>query len=191
MTQAVGYGRRVRRHAANVLSLLRMALAPAFASSALAADRGGSAWVTAAIFALVAASDVVDGRVARRYGTASSRGRALDHAADIAFLLVALATYVALGALPWWVPAAVGASFACYAVDARWPPPRPPRWGADRLGHLGGIGNWVLVGVLVGNHSAGLEWLSPGAMLVMSVAVLGYSAAAVAGRLAARSRGAG
>ena len=177
----------VRRHAANLVTLLRVALAPAFVLAVLAAERGASGWIAAVLFAVVAASDAIDGRLARRFGTASSAGRALDHGADIAFLLTAFAVYVRIGALPWWVPVAVAAAFALYVVDARWPPPSPPRWQANRIGHLGGVANWVLVGVLIGNRTVGLGWLPPSLMLLLSTAVPLYSGVAIAGRLAARS----
>jgi hypothetical protein len=176
----------VRRHAANLLSLLRVALAPLFASTVLAAERGGSGWIAALLFAVVVASDAVDGRVARRLGTASTAGRAVDHGADIAFLLIGLATYVAIGAAPWWVPASVSAAFALYLVDWQWPPPRPPYWRADRIGHVGGVANWVLLGVLIGNRTVGLGWLSPPVLLLLETAVPIYSGAAIVGRLAAR-----
>lgn len=178
----------MRHHAANLVTLLRVALAPVFAIAVLGAERGASGWIAAGVFAVVAASDAVDGRLARRLETASSAGRALDHGADIVFLLTALAIYVWIGAAPWWVPAAVAGAFGLYVADARWPPPAPPRWNADRIGHAGGVANWVLVGVLIGNHTVGLAWLPPGALLALEAAVPIYSAAAIAGRLAARRR---
>ena len=176
----------MRRHAANLISLLRVALALPFALAVLAAEHGTSGWIAAALFAVVAASDAVDGPLARRLGTVSRAGRALDHGADIAFLLTALAIYVWIGAAPWWVPAAVIAAFGMYVVDARWPPPTPPRWMADRIGHAGGVANWVVVGVLVGNRTVGLAWVPPPVMLTLCAAVPAYSGAAIAGRLAAR-----
>jgi hypothetical protein len=176
----------VRRHAANALTLLRVALAPALACAVVAADRGATGWWAALLFAVAAGSDAADGHLARRLGTASGAGRAFDHGADILFLLAALGTYAGLGVIPWWVPAAVAASFGLYVVDARWPPPAPPRWRADRVGHLGGIANWVLVGVLVGDRSVGLAWLPPPLVLALCAAVPLYSAAAIGGRLAAR-----
>jgi CDP-diacylglycerol--glycerol-3-phosphate 3-phosphatidyltransferase len=185
-TGAARYGIGVRRHLANVLSLSRVALAPVFAAAVLAAERGGARWTAVVVFALAIASDAVDGPLARRLGTATDGGRAVDHGADIVFLLVAFAAYVAIGALPWWVPAAVLAAFAMYVLDWRWPPPRRPRWRADRLGHLGGVCNWVLLGTLIGNRTAGLGWLPPPLMLLLFAAVPLYSGAAVAGRLAAR-----
>jgi len=176
----------VRRHAANLVTLLRVVLAPLFALAVVAAERGASGWIAAALFAIVAYSDTVDGRIARRFGTASTAGRALDHGADITFLLTALGTYAWIGAAPWWVPVAVAGAFALYAVDWRWPPPRPPRWSADRVGHAGGVANWVLVGVLVGNCTVGLGWLPPAVILALCAAVPVYSGIAIAGRLAAR-----
>lgn len=176
----------VRRHAANAVTLLRPALAPLFAAAVLAAERGAGGWPAAGLFALVAASDALDGPLARRLGTASAAGRTLDHGSDIAFLLIALSTYVCIGAAPWWVPAAVAISFAAYALDARWRPDLRPRFAAQRVGHLGGVANYVLVGVLVGNRSVGLDWLPPALMQALFAAVPLYSGVAIAGRLAAR-----
>ena len=182
----MGYAAGVHRHAANALTLLRIALAPAFACVVVAAERGASGWAAALVFAVVAGSDVVDGRLARRFGTASRAGLAFDHGADILFLLTALGTYAALDAIPWWVPAAVAGSFGCYVLDALRPPPAPPRWGVDRLGHFGGVANWVMVGVLIGNRTVGLGWLPPPVMQALCAVVLLYSVAAIVGRLAAR-----
>jgi len=137
------------------------------------------------VFAAVTASDVVDGRVARRAGTASSAGRVFDHFADIGFLLSALGAYVAVGLAPWWVPTSIAAAFATY-VATTWLAPSPgrARRGA-RIGHLGGIANFVVVGVLVCNHTAGLEWLGSGVLAALFALVPVYSGLAVAASLAA------
>ena len=180
------YAGRVRRHAANLISLSRLILAPVFAYAVMAAERGRSGWFAAAVFVIVIATDTLDGRVARHFGSASSAGRAVDHGADIVFLLTAFATYVSIGAMPWWVPATVLGAFGLYVVDWRWPAARRPLWHADRIGHAGGVANWVLVGVLVGNRTVGLGWLPPWLMLMLFAAVPLYSGIAIAGRLAAR-----
>lgn len=176
----------MRRYAAHAVTLLRPLLAPGFVAAVLAAERGASGWIAALLFAVVAASDWLDGRLARRFASASGLGRAFDHAADIFFLLTALGAYVWIGAAPWWVPAAIALAFAAYALDAGWRPAVRPRWGANRVGHLGGVANYVLVGVLIGNRSVGLEWLPPGVMALLFAAVPLYSGFAIAGRLAAR-----
>ena len=93
--------------------------------------------LAAVLFAVVALSDFVDGRIARRLGAQSAAGRVLDHAADIIFILAAFGLYVGLGIVPWWVPASIAAAFAVYvrrlaaaqrrAAVADRQPPRPPR----------------------------------------------------------------
>jgi CDP-diacylglycerol--glycerol-3-phosphate 3-phosphatidyltransferase len=177
--------------AANALTALRVLLAPAF----VAAVRGAAGaptlgFVAFALFAICAASDVIDGRVARRRGTVSDAGRTFDHVADIIFLVVALSTYATLGIAPWWVPAAVAASFAFYAVDS-WRRRRPhaPSLIGSRLGHAAGVMNYVVVGVLVLDQSAGLQVLPRSVLNGLFWSVPLYSAAAVATRLLpARSR---
>lgn len=175
------------RQAANGITLLRVALTPPFVLAVFAAEDGAPAGRGAALlFAAIAASDIADGRLARRLGTASPVGRVLDHAADIAFLLAAWGAYVAIGAAPWWVPAAIAASFAVYVADSLRRSAARPRLLASRAGHLGGIANYVLIGVLIGNQSIGLEWLPPPVMLALFAAVPVYSGVAIVDRLAAR-----
>ncbi|HXQ23645.1 MAG TPA: CDP-alcohol phosphatidyltransferase family protein [Candidatus Acidoferrales bacterium] len=180
--------RRFGPHAANLLTALRVVLTPVFVAAVLRADvaraDGGLAVVC---FAVVAASDVYDGRVARRWGSASDAGRMFDHLADIGFLLAALSAYARLGIAPWWVPAAVGASFGYYVIDSRWRAPAGvPNLIGSRIGHLGGVSNYVLVGILVCNNTAAAHLLSPATLERLYWLVPLYSAAAVAGRLATR-----
>lgn len=169
--------------AANAVTLLRVALTPLFVWAVWAADDGGSGWPAAILFAAIAASDLLDGRLARRFGSASNTGRLLDHGADIAFLLSAYLAYVAIGAVPWWVPAAIAASFAVYVTDSLRRSGAQPRLLASRAGHVGGVANFVLIGILIGNRSLGLAWLPPAVMLALFAAVPVYSGIAIADRL--------
>ncbi len=176
----------VAAQAANAVTLLRLLLTPLFVLAVFAADDGAGGWPAALLFTLIAASDLLDGHLARRFGTASARGRLLDHAADIVFLLSAYGAYVAIDAVPWWVPAAIAASFAVYIVDSLRRSGTRPRLLASRAGHVGGIANYVLIGVLIGNRSLGLAWLPPAVMLVLFAAVPVYSGLSIADRLRAR-----
>ncbi len=178
---------RLARHAANAVSALRVALTPAFLWCVWRAQRGGSGWAAVGVFAVAAASDFADGRLARRWGAESAVGRALDHGADIAFILAALALYVWLGIAPWWVPASIAAAFAAYVADSlRRSAPRPVLIGS-RIGHLGGICNYVLVGILAVNDTLGLGWLPTSVLRVLFALVLLYSAASIASRAWPRS----
>jgi len=142
-------------------------------------------WTAVAVFASVAASDFFDGRLARRVGTPGLGGRALDHGADILFILSALLSYVALGLAPWWVPASVAVAFVTYALGARSDGER--RLRPSRIGHTGGVLNYILIGVLVCNDTAAL-WLLPNELLTaLFLLVPLYSGAAIVERLRPRA----
>lgn len=171
------------RHAANAVTAMRVALTPAFLWSVLRVESGGSGWLAAAVFAAVALSDFLDGRVARRFGADSAGGRVLDHAADIAFILAALGLYTGLGVVPWWVPASVAAAFAVYVVDSLRRSGAQPSLIGSRIGHVGGVCNYALIGVLVGNDTVGLGWLPPWVMRGLFTLVPMYSVASIITRL--------
>lgn len=127
--------------------------------------------------ALAAAfSDFVDGQVSRRTGTANPLGGWLDSVADIVFVLTALACEALAGAIPLYIPALIGGSFAQYAIDsvlihgASTPV-------ASRLGHLGGVINYVLVIALA--FAPPPRW--PGALLneITPLLAIFYAAAIV------------
>jgi phosphatidylglycerophosphate synthase len=173
-------------HAGDALTLGRLLLTLPF-SWAFAAGVGGSVGAglaAGALFALVAASDYFDGPLARRAGRASDRGRSWDNWADIAFVEGSLITAVAVGLAPWWVPASIAASFGYYVVDS-WRKTREasrPRLVASRLGHWGGVCNYVLVGVLTYNDAAAIHLLGPGFLYLLFALVPIYSGAAIAAR---------
>lgn len=173
---------------ADALTVARLIAAPLFVLCAVrSSDSFIAGWTAGLLFAVAAWSDVVDGRLARRRGTASERGRILDHFADIVFLLSALGTYAYLGIAPWWVPGSIAASFSFYVADSwiRTAPVRPTLIGS-RIGHVGGVANYVLIGVLVFNESAGLHWLPAPVVSALFLLVPIYSGASVVARLVAR-----
>lgn len=85
--------------APNVVSFARIALIPLFA--VLIADRDTTAYGLV-LFALVAASDWVDGYLARRLGQVSDLGKLLDPTADRLAVAAALVALAIRGAFPWW-----------------------------------------------------------------------------------------
>ena len=102
----------------------------------------------AAIAILGAVSDFIDGRIARRLGTASGSGRWLDATADVTFVLAALFCESAAGAIPFYIPILIVLSFSQYMIDSvvlGEPAAGPIK---SRLGHWGGIVNYALVIVL-------------------------------------------
>lgn len=68
----------------NILSMLRMALVPAFVACLLYLPADGKAicLVSAAVFAVTALTDMLDGKIARKYNLVTDFGKFLDPLAD-------------------------------------------------------------------------------------------------------------
>jgi phosphatidylglycerophosphate synthase len=183
--RANGRAGSLRRHGANAVTLLRLVLTPLFLWVVQQAYHGGPCWVAGMLFVVIAASDVLDGLVARAAGSANKRGRLFDHVTDLAFVLSSLLLFVEHGAVPWWVPAAVGASFAVYVVDSWRRSDAAARLDLQgtRIGHAGGIVNYIVIGVLVGNDVCRFRVLGEPAIHALFGIVLLVSAASVLTRL--------
>ena len=92
-------------NAANVLTVLRIVLVPFFAW-ALLADGGHTTTgrlLATALFVVAAATDRLDGWLARRSGQVTDLGKMLDPIADKVLIGTALVLLSWLGDLPWWV----------------------------------------------------------------------------------------
>ena len=87
---------------ANLLTVVRIVLVPAFIGCLLA---GGTAGRLAAlvIFCVASATDLLDGHLARSRGLVTDFGKIADPVADKALTGAALICLSALGELPWWV----------------------------------------------------------------------------------------
>ena len=127
---------------ANALSGIRFALAFIWIGAFAAGSDSRAIFATLAIAATL--SDILDGRLARRLGTASATGRWLDSLADITFILVALTCEAIASAIPFYIPLLIATSFTQYAFDSV----LVHREGVpvrSRLGHWGGVINYALV----------------------------------------------
>jgi len=83
----------------NLLSFLRIALIPLFVALIVDEDTTLAGIV---LFAAVAATDWVDGFVARRLGQVSELGKVLDPTADRLAIAAGLIALAIRGAFPWW-----------------------------------------------------------------------------------------
>ena len=92
------------RNVANALTVLRLVLVPLFVVLLLAGGTGGRI-AAFAVFLVASATDVLDGRIARRRGLITDFGKIADPIADKALTGAALVTLSAQGELPWWVTA--------------------------------------------------------------------------------------
>jgi CDP-diacylglycerol--glycerol-3-phosphate 3-phosphatidyltransferase/cardiolipin synthase len=94
---------------ANLVTVLRIAVVPFFAWALLTDGGDDGTWrlVATGIFALAAATDRLDGYLARRLGLVTDLGKLLDPIADKALIGTALVGLSLLGDLSWWVTAAI------------------------------------------------------------------------------------
>lgn len=99
---AAGFGPSALATPANAITVARLLATPFVFAAVLA---GAPSWWTLVLWILVAASDGVDGWLARRQGSTRS-GAFLDPLSDKVLVLAAMAALVARS-LFWWVPVAL------------------------------------------------------------------------------------
>ncbi|GIW41009.1 MAG: hypothetical protein KatS3mg076_1586 [Candidatus Binatia bacterium] len=146
---------------ADFLTGLRALLAPAYAWAFLRAlEDARWGWTALGLYGLACLTDVLDGPLARRRGQVRPRGAFFDAGADILFVTCALGAAWYAGIAPWWVPGSVLGAFVFFVLHSRWlATPDTPRLVPSRLGHWGGVANYVLVGVLAVEEACGLHLL--------------------------------
>jgi len=90
---------------ANLLTMLRLLLVPAFVMLMLADGGYDPAWRSFAwaAFAIAMITDLFDGHLARTYDLVTDFGKIADPIADKAIMGAALVCLSVLGDLPWWV----------------------------------------------------------------------------------------
>lgn len=88
----------------NALTVARLVAVPVFVVllAADGGDEGALRWWAVAVFMVAAATDYLDGYLARRWGVVSAFGKLADPIADKALVLGALAMLVAIDSVPWW-----------------------------------------------------------------------------------------
>jgi phosphatidylglycerophosphate synthase len=146
---------------ADALTLLRLVLAPVLAV-AIAHEAPVAA---SAVFFAAVATDMADGRLARRAGRVSPWGGLFDHAVDAIFCTVGTAALARAGALPAALPPLIAVAFLQYALDSRLLAARGLRPSA--LGRANGIAYYAIVAVPVVRDALGLA--GPGATAVQAL----------------------
>lgn len=140
------------RTRANGLTAVRLLLAPCLAMALLE----GSAVLAHVLFWVAVATDLADGRVARRFGEVSTFGGLFDHATDATFVATGLFAVASSGQVPMLLPPLVLAAFLQYTFDSR--ALRGQALRASWLGRLNGIAYFVLLGIPVVREGLGLGW---------------------------------
>jgi len=85
------------------LTVLRLAAAPMVAVMFLYFSRPAADWFALALFVSAAATDWIDGRLARAWGQETRLGAMLDPIADKAMVIIALAVIIGFSGLAGWV----------------------------------------------------------------------------------------
>lgn len=90
---------------ANILTMIRLCLVPAFVLLMLVAGGHDPAWrsLAWAAFTVAMITDLFDGELARRHNLVTDFGKIADPIADKAIMGAALICLSALGDLSWWV----------------------------------------------------------------------------------------
>jgi CDP-diacylglycerol--glycerol-3-phosphate 3-phosphatidyltransferase/cardiolipin synthase len=86
------------------VTVARIALVPVVVGALLADDGSGRwRWVAAVLFAIAAATDRLDGYLARRLNQVTDWGKLMDPIADKALIGATLVCLSSLGELSWWI----------------------------------------------------------------------------------------
>lgn len=159
---------------ANALTAIRLALAVPIAAALYRPDVLAPG-VVALLLGLALASDVLDGPIARRTGTASARGMLFDHTTDCFFVTASLTGAALAGSLTPILPLLIPLAFGQYVIDSYvWS--RQRRLRASFLGRWNGILYFVPI-VLIA--AAQLPFLAGVvSALRLTARVLGYLLAA-------------
>lgn len=88
----------------NALTVARLVLVPVFIVLLVAdgGDQGPLRWGAVAVFTVAAATDFLDGYLARRWAVVSAFGKLADPIADKALVLGALVMLAVVAEIPWW-----------------------------------------------------------------------------------------
>lgn len=89
---------------ASKITLVRVALIPAYLVSMYLSHGEAGAWMIAslAIFVIASLTDFIDGYIARKYNQVSDFGKFLDPLADKLLTIAAMAMYCEWGIFPAW-----------------------------------------------------------------------------------------
>lgn len=87
----------------NKLTLLRVAMIPLLVVFMLVPMFDGQKWVALALFVIASLTDLVDGKIARKYNLITNFGKFADPLADKLLVCSALVCLVELSRVPAWI----------------------------------------------------------------------------------------
>lgn len=87
----------------NKLTLLRVILVPVFVVFLMCNITGYDKWIALAIFIIASLTDLLDGKIARKYNLVTNFGKFMDPLADKLLVCSAFICFIELGKLPTWM----------------------------------------------------------------------------------------
>lgn len=92
----------------NKLTILRTVLIPFFLIALLCDENNGGFipygnWIALFIFAVASLTDMLDGKIARKYNLVTNFGKFMDPLADKLLVSAAMIAFVELGRIPCWI----------------------------------------------------------------------------------------
>ena len=87
----------------NKLTILRVIMIPFFLIALLVEGIPAGKWIALAIFILASFTDMLDGKIARKYNLITNFGKFMDPLADKLLVSAALIALIPLGKIPAWV----------------------------------------------------------------------------------------
>jgi len=87
----------------NKLTLLRVILIPFFVLFMLANIFGFDKWIALVIFIVASLTDLLDGKIARKYNLVTNFGKFMDPLADKLLVCSAMIALIELGRIPAWI----------------------------------------------------------------------------------------
>ena len=152
----------------NVLTVMRILLVPVLVVALLQATPHGS-WVAAAVFALAAFTDTLDGYLARSRRSITTFGKVMDPIADKLLIAAALIALVSLNRVePWVAMVIIAREFAVSGlrVAAGVQGVVIPASGLGKLKTIAQVGAIL---ALIAAHDTGELWVQ--ALLYVAVAI--------------------
>ena len=87
----------------NKLTILRVILIPFFLVFLMVDGIPGGKWISLAIFIVASLTDMLDGKIARKYNLITNFGKFMDPLADKLLVCSAMIAMIDLGRIPCWV----------------------------------------------------------------------------------------
>lgn len=87
----------------NKLTLLRVILVPFFVVFLMCNITPCDKWIALAIFVIASLTDMLDGKIARKYNLVTNFGKFMDPLADKLLVCSAFICFIELGKLPTWM----------------------------------------------------------------------------------------